>query len=100
MQVKSIAQYFRPSLSYRLSLRSLFCLFLSGRLRQVLLYFVFGQQLSKEICVNFLMFFITCPYILDGTAPEYFVDMGHLFPPIDFSAEHWIMRLGDDALIS
>ena len=41
MQVKSIAecskksilQYFRPSLSYRL-----FCLFLGGRLRQVLLY--------------------------------------------------------------
>ena len=46
MQVKSIAecskgsilQYFRPSLSYPLSLRSLFCLFLCGRLRQVLLY--------------------------------------------------------------
>ena len=45
MQVKSIAecskgsilQYFRPSLSYHLSLRSLFCLFLSGHLRQVLL---------------------------------------------------------------
>ena len=31
-------QYFRPSLSYHLSLRSLFCLFLSGRLRPVLLY--------------------------------------------------------------
>ena len=46
MQVKNIAecsngsilQYFRPSLSKRLSVRSLFCLFLSGRLRQVLLY--------------------------------------------------------------
>ena len=45
MQVKSIAecskgsilQYFRPSLSYHLSLRSFFCLFLSGHLRQVLL---------------------------------------------------------------
>ena len=31
-------QYFRPSLSYHLSLRSLFCLFLSGRFTQVLLY--------------------------------------------------------------
>ena len=31
----SILQYFRPSLSYHLSLRPLFCLFLSGRLRQV-----------------------------------------------------------------
>ena len=49
MQVKSIAecskgsilQYFRPSLSYHLSLRSSFCLFLSGRLRQVLLYYLF-----------------------------------------------------------
>ena len=45
MQVKSIAecskgsilQYFRPSLSYYLSIRSLFCLFLSGRFTQVLL---------------------------------------------------------------
>ena len=45
MQVKSIAecskgsilQHFGPSLSYYLSLTSLFCLFLSGRLRQVLL---------------------------------------------------------------
>ena len=46
MQVKSIAecskgsilQYFRPSLSYHFSLRPLFCILLSGRLRQVLLY--------------------------------------------------------------
>ena len=46
MQVKSIAEcskgsilhYFQPSLSYHLSLRSLFCLYMSGRLRQVLLY--------------------------------------------------------------
>ena len=46
MQVKSIAecskgsilQYFRPSLSYRLSLRSLFCLVLSSRFTQALLY--------------------------------------------------------------
>ena len=45
MHVKSIAewskgiilQYFRPSLSYHLSLSFLLCLFLSGRLRQVLL---------------------------------------------------------------
>ena len=34
----SILQYFRPVLSYNLSLRTLSCLFLSGRLRQVLLY--------------------------------------------------------------
>ena len=45
MQVKSIAegdkgsilQYFLPSISYHLSLRSLFCLFLSDRFTQVLL---------------------------------------------------------------
>ena len=45
MHVKSIAecskgsilQYFRPSLNYHLSFRSLFCLFLSGRFTQVLL---------------------------------------------------------------
>ena len=34
----SILHYIRPSLSYHLSLRYLFCLFLSGHLRQVLLY--------------------------------------------------------------
>ena len=35
---ESILQYLWPSLNYYLSLRPLFCLFLSGRLRQVLLY--------------------------------------------------------------
>ena len=39
----SILQYVRPSLSYNLSLRSLFCLFLSVRLRQVLLYSVLSN---------------------------------------------------------
>ena len=34
----SILQYVWPSLSYHLSLRSLYCLFLSGRFTQVLLY--------------------------------------------------------------
>ena len=38
MLKESILQYFRPSLSYHLFLRPLFCLFLSGCLRQVLLY--------------------------------------------------------------
>ena len=46
MQVKSTAecsmgsilQYFRPSLSYHLLLKPLFCLFLSGRFTQILLY--------------------------------------------------------------
>ena len=37
MLQESILQYFRPSLSYHLSLRSLLCL-LSGCLRQILLY--------------------------------------------------------------
>ena len=39
MLQESILQYFRPSLSYHLPLRPLFSLVLSGRLRQVLLYF-------------------------------------------------------------
>ena len=37
MHQESIMQYFRPSFSYHLSLRPLFCLFLSGCLRQLLL---------------------------------------------------------------
>ena len=52
MQVKSIAeyskgsilQYFRPSLSYHLSFRALFCLFLSGCIRQILLYMFVTQK--------------------------------------------------------
>ena len=43
MLMGSILQYFRPSLNYHLSLISLFCLFLSGRLRQVSLYCKFGN---------------------------------------------------------
>ena len=38
---RSILQYVRPSLSYQLSLRHLFCLFSSGRFTQVLLYIDF-----------------------------------------------------------
>ena len=40
-----ILQYFRPSLSYHLSLRPLFCLFLSGRFTHVLLYRVLALTL-------------------------------------------------------
>ena len=43
-----ILQYFRPSLSYHLSFRSLFCLFLSGRFTQVLLYVQKKNNLSTE----------------------------------------------------
>ena len=45
----SILQYFRPSLSYHLLLRHLFCLFLSGRLRQVLLLVVFLRQANDGL---------------------------------------------------
>ena len=40
MLQESILQYFRPSLSYPLSQRPFFCLFLSGHLIQILLYFI------------------------------------------------------------
>ena len=51
MQVKSIAecskgsivQYFRSSLSYHFVFKTFFYLFLSGRLRQVLLYGKWSQ---------------------------------------------------------
>ena len=67
MQVKSIAecspwsilQYFSPSLSYHLSFRSLFCLFLSDRftvsvstvnhLKSYVPCFVFFKQLSNTV---------------------------------------------------
>ena len=61
MQVKSVAecfnnykgsilQYFRPSLSYHLSLRSLFCLFLSGRFtRAFSLYLLLCEERYFQI---------------------------------------------------
>ena len=57
MQVKSIAecskgsilQYFRPSLNFHLSLRYLFCLFLSGCFTQVLLYLYFSLCFSVHL---------------------------------------------------
>ena len=56
MKVKSIAQCFRPSLSYHLSLRFLICLFLSAPLRQVLLYMgailCHGNQSSNPISLK------------------------------------------------
>ena len=45
---RSILQYFRPALSYHLSSRSLFCLFLRGHFTQVLLY-VFCKTISEHI---------------------------------------------------
>ena len=57
MQVKSnaecskgsILQYFRPALSYHFPFRPLFCLFLSGRLRQVLLFLQRLQFVSVAV---------------------------------------------------
>ena len=70
MQVKSIAecrsilQYFRPSLSYQLSLRPLFCLFLSGRFTQgafcntfELFLFLFKNFADKFIAITRLLIF-------------------------------------------
>ena len=52
MLQENILQYFRPSLSYHLSLSPLFCLFLSGRLGQVLLFI--ESNISDSVLVNCL----------------------------------------------
>ena len=86
MQVKSIAecskgsilQYFRPSLSYHLSLRSLFCLFLSGCFTQVLLYIIYTLKFLPLLKIGrdqlepwwvsmpfFYYFIIACGLILN-----------------------------------
>ena len=44
-----LLQYFRPSLSYQLLLRSLFCLFLSDRFIQVILYVYDANVLCKVL---------------------------------------------------
>ena len=60
MLQESILQYFRPSLSYHLSLRPLFCLFLSGRLRQVLLYSICMSMKSWTINFGTMIFGQSC----------------------------------------
>ena len=58
MLQESILQYFRPSLSYHLSLRPLFSLFLSGCLRQVFLYLdVTIFHLHLKVGLNYLLDF-------------------------------------------
>ena len=49
MLQESIPQYFRPALSYHLFFRPLFFLFLSGRLRQVLLYLLIFCRDATEV---------------------------------------------------
>ena len=44
----SILQYFQPGLGYHLSLRSLLCLFLSGRFTQALLYSCWNNATISE----------------------------------------------------
>ena len=56
----SILQYFRPSLDCHLSLRSLFCLFLSGRLRQVLLYIIKFKKITLLYVLFRFRFFLFC----------------------------------------
>ena len=72
MQVKSITecakqstlQCFRLSFSYHLSFRYLFCLFLSGRLRHVLLYVIHDTNhfMSHGIHVMYQIPFV--PYVI------------------------------------
>ena len=51
----SIMQYFWPSLSYHLSLLSLFCLFLSDRLRQVLLYYINLPSSAIALLIQYIL---------------------------------------------
>ena len=48
MQVKGILQYFRPSFSYHLSLRSLFVSILSDRFTR---FTVYGNDIERSLVV-------------------------------------------------
>ena len=75
MQVKSIEesilQYFRPSLSNHLSLISLFCLFLGGCFRQVLLLYRCPENIKalKFPCKTMMVWLliwetVTTPWVI------------------------------------
>ena len=87
----SILQYFRPSLSYQLLLRYLFCLFLSGRFTHDLLYVYFDN------CLN--MLFGAQKKLLPDTvfryAPKIYVGENSFFWVIYFCLHLPIIRPND-----
>ena len=93
MQVKSIAeysngsilQYFGPSLGYHLSIRSLFCLFLSGRFTQVLLY--------SNGCAN-----LPCTDVHENLGKQNFSSGHSSFLSIDSPFNKSRMLLRDDVI--
>ena len=69
MLQESILQYFQPSLSYHLLLSPLFCLFLGGRFKQVLLYVVetkLQRMHQKSHILYSLALFDTCMHLEDN----------------------------------
>ena len=86
MQVKSIAecspcnilQYVLPSFSYHLSLRSMFCLFLSGHVRQVLLYIL--------ACIKRLATFVVMALVRDKFLCYTHLPLKPIFPSPSVSA--------------
>ena len=100
MQVKSIAecskrsilQYVQPSLSYQLSLRSLICLFLSGRFTQVLLYVcissrTFISHVSEEGCDSIKGQGVASSSLKGGT-PRVRPDFLHSTGPTKETSQH------------
>ena len=87
MLQESILQYVRPSLSYHLPLRPLFCIFLSGRLRQVLLYsyFIIPKKIICRILTHLSL--IEFPTLINWTSPILFlgllVDILHFYSNFD-----------------
>ena len=108
MQVKSIAecskgsilQYFRPSLSYHLPLRPLFCPFLSGLLRQVLLYILFFQILKGmkyTSSVDWWSFGVLLYEMMIGQSPFHGDDEDDLFHSILNDTPHYPRWLPKEA---
>ena len=91
MQVKRIAecskwsilQYFRPSLSifsYQLLLRSFFCLLLSGRFTQVLLYRITRPVTALDSCI--LVFLFDLILYVPSTVYQLCRDMSSWIEPV------------------
>ena len=100
MQVKSfvecskgsILQYFCPSLSYHLSLGSLFCLFYTGF--TVITKYILGDQQSKECPEGFMFYAGTC-FLFKRTsangssARDYCESAGGQLAVFTKDVEHW-----------
>ena len=95
----SILQYFRPSLSYYLSLRFLFCLFLSGQFTQVLLYiYIYASSVKSHasfaLALDYARTVSKITIVPDKTfLTSTVADPNFIWPFVDWKPINWYFKI-------